>query len=160
MANHARGPALLPAPRPHVHRHVHDDSHVHNHNGHHVHSHDDLRRRQFDDIESVVTEVVQTVSVVQVLDPDGAVVDAETVFSPPASQQDDPPAVVTLIPSYPSDALPEPSAPVSVPIDTPLPSATDSPLDSAYSVEATPLTSAPYSPSSFYSSSVLNTSSS
>lgn len=97
MTNPAYGSSLFQARKTeHAHRH----SHLHSrksHNNLHAHSHEELHNRRHDDQDdntaavldardSTITEVVQTVSVVQLIDGAGATVSAQTLMGDSQTQ--------------------------------------------------------------------------
>ncbi|KAK4453641.1 hypothetical protein QBC34DRAFT_189963 [Podospora aff. communis PSN243] len=85
MTNHARGSSLLQA-RENYHRRLHNDN---TNTNHHIRSSGEkkLQNRQ--------VVVVQTVSVVHVIDETGAVIEFQTILPAPATQIPDQPAALT-----------------------------------------------------------------
>ncbi|ORY71239.1 uncharacterized protein BCR38DRAFT_404350 [Pseudomassariella vexata] len=61
-----------------------EDSHHHNHHNHHNHirSHNKFHNRRHDEYDSSVVQVIQTISIVQVIDSSGATVDVHTLSQP------------------------------------------------------------------------------
>lgn len=85
---------------PHLHSHIRARHH-HHHPGdtvdnNHIRSHEKPQQRDAADLESnLITEVVQTVSVVQIVDGSGSAVEIKTYFPDTAVQSDNPAAGLT-----------------------------------------------------------------
>ncbi|KAJ9139489.1 hypothetical protein NKR23_g7937 [Pleurostoma richardsiae] len=105
MTNHIHGSSLLQARKSHLHRH----SHLHDREAGHVRSQEELHERQEADLDSAVTEVVQTISVVQVIDGTGATVSLQTLWSDPQTNLIDPSTGATLDASVPNTVTATPA---------------------------------------------------
>jgi hypothetical protein len=116
----AGGPSLLQARSRHLSRHTTHQRRHHAHSHEEAHRHKerdgdiDVRQEPEIKLDSIVTEVVQTVSVVQYLDSAGSVIAISTHFSPP---------IVTGVPV----TLPTPE--VQPPTELPVPPVEDLPVE-------------------------------
>lgn len=88
MTNHFYGSSLFQARKTDHHQHRH--SHLHGRSVNHLRSHAHFHRRQeenetadLDPSDPTITEVVQTISVVQVIDGSGAIIETQTFASDP-----------------------------------------------------------------------------
>jgi len=138
MTNHDGGPSLLQARTPQQHRHSHKARTPRNQ---HARLHGQVHRRAA--AEHLAGVVTQVISVVQVVDTNGATLGVQTFSAPPVTQLIDPSTGRTVDAAAPG-VIPTPS--LTVPgLDIPSPK-------SSSSHEAKPLTSAPFlKPSGFHS---------
>ncbi|KAL8366315.1 hypothetical protein RB595_004876 [Gaeumannomyces hyphopodioides] len=140
MTNHDDGSSLIQTPAPDIHyRRDAANGHMHLHMYHHRQHNQhvcpnaqpapktpdpeldpnrdrNLRRRQLDiagDPDSLVTRVVQTVSVIQYVDGTGSTLEVSTVFSPPRTEVLNPLTGATITPSPGSSPAPYPLFPSS-----------------------------------------------
>ncbi|KAK2602462.1 hypothetical protein N8I77_008991 [Diaporthe amygdali] len=160
MTNHFYGSSLFQARKTdHVH---HRHSHLHGRSANHLRSHAQFHRRQeenetadLDSGDPTITEVVQTISVVQVIDGSGAIIETKTLVSDPQTNLVDAetgstidPGVKVVSPTSDSAGAATTSStatetpissvdPVSVPSETTTPSA--NPSDASSTASSTSL---------------------
>ena len=166
MTNH--GSSLLQARKSHLLRHSlksdSSSSHLHKRNSRRLRPHADIKQpRQFEaaDLEPSVIEVVQTVSVVHVIDSNGRIIEAQTIYDsgmpvepaevtvPPEFTEPstgdifppvDPAYLDTLLPAatvdVPTVHIPPVELPTSLPLDSLLPSLVPTSLTSAPSTSS------------------------
>jgi len=99
MTNHVRGSSLIQARDGHHRR-------LHNINNHNKNTHIRSPQEEKQKLQNRQVVVVQTVSVVHVIDETGAVIAYQTIVPEPATQIPDPPAALTAGPPAAADVLP------------------------------------------------------
>jgi hypothetical protein len=136
----------------------HDNPNRHHHRRSHEQPHQQQPRQETNILDALVTHVIQTVSLVQVVDSAGVPIEVQTIYSPPSTVVVDPETGITvgiisaidsLVPT--PTVLPDPGLDndLNLPIPTPTPTVLPEDLDPLPSQEI-PLTSAPLTtPSAF-----------
>ncbi|KKY36272.1 hypothetical protein UCDDA912_g03716 [Diaporthe ampelina] len=143
MTNHFYGSSLFQARKTdHHHRH----SHLHGRSVNHLRSHAHYHRRQeenetadLDSGDPTITEVVQTISVVQVIDGSGAIIETQTFASDPQTNLLDAETGSTIDTGFKAVSLTSDSAGAATTSST----ATETPISSVDPVSATSETTPP-----------------
>lgn len=103
MTNHVRGSSLIQARDGH-HRRLHNTNT--NTNSHNKNTHIRSPQEKKQKLQNRQVVVVQTVSIVHVIDEAGAVIAYQTIVPEPVTQRPDPPAALTAGPPAAADVLP------------------------------------------------------
>ncbi|KAG6356635.1 hypothetical protein INS49_014509 [Diaporthe citri] len=144
MTNHFYGSSLFQARKTDHHQHRH--SHLHGRSVNHLRSHAHFHRRQeenetadLDPSDPTITEVVQTISVVQVIDGSGAIIETQTFASNPQTNLLDAETGSTIDTGFKAVSVTSDSAGAA----TTSPTATETPISSVDPVSATSETTPP-----------------
>ncbi len=113
MTNHAHGSSLLQARKNHMRRHLHSHNHARTPNDESDGGANHIRSPK-EKLQDRQVVVIQTVSVVHIIDEKGAVIDLSTLLPDPVTRLPDTPAVVTPLVTALDNALP--SAPIDGPV--------------------------------------------
>lgn len=145
MTNHFYGSSLFQA-RKTDNQHHHRHSHLHGRSVNHLRSHAQFHRRQeenetadLDPGDPTITEVVQTISVVQVIDGSGAIIETQTFASDPQTNLVDAETGSTIDTGFKAVSLTSDSAAAATISST----ATETPIVSEDPVSATTETTPP-----------------